>query len=62
VDARNHGDSPRHETMNYHVMSEDVADLIRDLELGKVIILGHSMGGKIAMTLSLTKVCIAASS
>jgi len=41
-------------------MSADVTQLIADLRLGRVNILGHSMGGKIAMTLALTQVCVQA--
>ncbi len=39
--------------MNYRVMADDVAALIENLGLPKVDILGHSMGGKVAMTLAL---------
>jgi len=44
--------------MDYHTMSLDVAQLISDLNLDYVDVLGHSMGGKIAMTLALTQVRI----
>lgn len=56
VDARNHGESPHADVMDYHAMSQDVAQLILDLNFDYVDVLGHSMGGKIAMTLALTKV------
>jgi len=39
-------------------MSMDVAQLISDLNFDYVDVLGHSMGGKIAMTLALTNVGI----
>lgn len=55
VDARNHGDSPHTAEMNYHCMSEDLELLMKDLNIKSAIVLGHSMGGKIAMTLALTK-------
>jgi len=42
--------------MDYHTMSLDVAQLISDLSLDYIDVLGHSMGGKIAMTLALTQV------
>ena len=49
VDARNHGLSPHSDVWNYKVMSEDILELIEDNNLKNVILLGHSMGGKIAM-------------
>lgn len=56
VDARNHGESPHLDVMDYQTMSQDVAQLISDLSFDYVDVLGHSMGGKIAMTLALTQV------
>lgn len=53
VDARNHGDS-RHASQHTYVhMAHDVMKLLKKLELTKVSILGHSMGGRTAMVLSL---------
>ena len=52
VDVRNHGHSPHSDSWNYQVMSDDVYELINDNDLtkdGKIILIGHSMGGKIAM-------------
>jgi esterase len=54
VDLRNHGDSPWDEAMSYPAMAEDLASLIRNLDDGPAIVVGHSMGGKAAMTLALT--------
>lgn len=53
VDLRNHGLSPHSEVWNYKVMSDDVLELITDLNLQDVILLGHSMGGKVAMEFAL---------
>jgi pimeloyl-ACP methyl ester carboxylesterase len=53
VDLRNHGQSFHADEMNYSVMAEDVAQLLYRLELAACDILGHSMGGKVAMTLAL---------
>jgi esterase len=53
LDLRNHGESPHSASMNYQVMAEDVLEFIEDRELSEVSILGHSMGGKVAMQLAL---------
>jgi len=46
VDQRNHGLSPHSNEFNYKLMSEDLHELINSLGFQKVILLGHSMGGK----------------
>jgi pimeloyl-ACP methyl ester carboxylesterase len=51
VDQRNHGDSQWCETHDYFDMAEDIHELLE--ELGSMAILGHSMGGKAAMVLSI---------
>lgn len=53
VDLRNHGNSPHSEAFNYEVMSDDIHELMQDEELDKACLLGHSMGGKVAMTFSM---------
>lgn len=49
VDLRNHGLSPHSDVWNYQVMSDDILELINDNNLKHVILMGHSMGGKVAM-------------
>src|SRR5690606_19850870 len=53
VDLRNHGQSPHSDEFNYDVMADDVAELIDAEGISSPILLGHSMGGKTAMTLAL---------
>ncbi|NXY88498.1 ABHDB protein, partial [Alcedo cyanopectus] len=55
VDARNHGSSPHSPLMTYEAMSLDVQQLLSRLGITKCILLGHSMGGKTAMTLALQR-------
>ncbi len=54
VDMRNHGASPWSETHSYADMASDLAEVIEALE-GPYDVLGHSMGGKAAMVLALTR-------
>lgn len=52
VDLRNHGASFHAAEMNYPLMAEDLQKLLLSLNLSSVIVIGHSMGGKTAMTLA----------
>ncbi len=52
-DLRNHGQSFHHDEMSYAVMVEDVYRLIRHLGIESCSLIGHSMGGKTAMLLTL---------
>jgi pimeloyl-ACP methyl ester carboxylesterase len=54
VDMRNHGDSPRSPTHGYEAMAADLAETI-EAHGGRADVLGHSMGGKAAMVLALTR-------
>ena len=49
IDQRNHGKSFWSEDFNYDVLTKDLMDYILGHGLGKVCLLGHSMGGKTAM-------------
>ncbi len=50
VDLRNHGSSPHSDEFDYNVMTDDVLELMLNEEIEKAHLLGHSMGGKTAMT------------
>lgn len=56
VDLPNHGASPWTESMDYPGMARDVARFIEDRAGGgPAAVIGHSMGGKAAMMLALTR-------
>lgn len=52
-DLRNHGRSPHLSGMRYRDMANDVLTLTEHLGIEKFDLLGHSMGGKIAMEIAL---------
>ena len=53
VDLRNHGSSPWTDSMSYGEMAEDVRVFVEQQQLAPVTLVGHSMGGKVAMVLAL---------
>ena len=53
LDARNHGNSFHARGMDYITQANDVINLMNTLDVPKASIIGHSMGGKTAMTLAL---------
>ncbi|HOI87573.1 MAG TPA: alpha/beta fold hydrolase [Lentimicrobium sp.] len=52
-DQRNHGKSPHSATFNYFAMADDLLEFITEHKLERPMIIGHSMGGKVAMTFAL---------
>jgi esterase len=52
-DQRNHGQSPQHHVLNYYALTDDLSEFIESHKLIKPVILGHSMGGKVAMRYTL---------
>jgi esterase len=53
VDVRNHGQSFHQASMEYTELAQDIVNLMKHLSIEKAHILGHSMGGKVAMQLAL---------
>ncbi len=49
LDQRNHGQSPHSDVFNSRVLKDDLAEFIIDHSLNNVKLIGHSMGGKVAM-------------
>ena len=54
LDLRNHGKSFHSDEFSYAVMANDVLDYCKHLNLSNISIIGHSMGGKVAMLLATT--------
>ena len=53
VDQRNHGQSPQSDNFNYLSLTDDLFDFIDEHQIDNPIIMGHSMGGKVAMRFAL---------
>jgi pimeloyl-ACP methyl ester carboxylesterase len=49
LDLRNHGQSPHDQQFDYPAMVNDLVEFIDDHRLEQPIVIGHSMGGKVAM-------------
>ena len=54
VDLRNHGRSPQVDGLSYPAMAEDLHDFMEQNWIHKAHILGHSMGGRVAMEFALS--------
>jgi len=54
IDLRNHGRSPHSDEFSYEVMCGDVLEYMEDNNIINPIILGHSIGGKVAMKFAFT--------
>ena len=53
LDMRNHGDSPHGADMRYPTQAADVLETLQALDVRSPALIGHSMGGKAAMALTL---------
>lgn len=51
IDVRNHGESAHAAEMNYATLAQDVLETLDDLDISQCAVIGHSMGGKIAMAM-----------
>ena len=53
MDLRNHGESPHSEIMSYPIMADDLREFLDEHQILEASLLGHSMGGKVAMQFAL---------
>lgn len=49
IDLRNHGSSPHSDEWNYSAMANDISELMAEENLDAINLMGHSLGGKVAM-------------
>jgi esterase len=54
VDLRNHGRSPHARPHSYAAMLSDLELFFDDVVVGPAVVIGHSMGGRVAMHLALS--------
>lgn len=52
-DLRNHGNSPHSEDFDLNVLTEDILELFHKLNLNSAVIIGHSLGGRVAISAAL---------
>lgn len=52
-DLRNHGQSPHSNLFNFAALEDDLLEFFEDHGLENVVLMGHSLGGKIAMFFAL---------
>ncbi|NTW32745.1 MAG: alpha/beta fold hydrolase, partial [Bacteroidetes bacterium] len=52
-DQRNHGNSPHSSKFNFNLLCKDLKEFLEQNQIEKPLIIGHSMGGKVAMLFAL---------
>ena len=55
LDLRNHGASPHAPVIGYDTMADDVFETLAELDALPAVLIGHSMGGKVAMRAALDR-------
>ncbi|XP_030755193.1 protein ABHD11-like isoform X1 [Sitophilus oryzae] len=53
LDLRNHGESPHTSQHSYEYLADDLQYFLKDHSIGKIALMGHSMGGRCAMLFTL---------
>jgi pimeloyl-ACP methyl ester carboxylesterase len=53
IDQRNHGRSPHSKEFSYEILVNDLLGFMEQQDIAQANIIGHSMGGKVAMHLAL---------
>ncbi len=53
VDQRNHGQSPKSPVFNYLALADDLQDFVEEHGIKNPVLMGHSLGGKVAMRFTL---------
>ncbi|CEM15935.1 unnamed protein product [Vitrella brassicaformis CCMP3155] len=53
ADLRNHGSSPHHDDMSIEAMVADTLHLMDEIGIEEWVLVGHSLGGKVAMATAL---------
>jgi len=53
MDMRNHGKSAHSDIFNLQIMVDDIIETLDHIGIGNIYIIGHSMGGKVAMQMAL---------
>lgn len=53
LDMRNHGQSPHNDVFDYPAMTADVLEFLEANDIRDPVLIGHSMGGKVAMNFAI---------